>query len=75
MKSVYCAVRTGPLNKAVLRFVLKGLSHNLYSSNVLLQEKRGFKKGLCVEMAAFRLIGSVFKGCMLEEFSVIGCGF
>jgi hypothetical protein len=25
MKSVYCAVRTGSLNKAVLRFVFKGL--------------------------------------------------
>jgi hypothetical protein len=27
MKSVYCAVRTGSLNKAVWRFVFKGLSY------------------------------------------------
>jgi hypothetical protein len=30
MKSVYCAVRTGPLNKNSLRFVFKGLINLFY---------------------------------------------
>jgi hypothetical protein len=54
-----------------LRFVLKGLSHNRHSNNILLPEERDFRKGMCVEMAAFRLIGNVLKECVVEEFSVI----
>jgi hypothetical protein len=48
------------------------LSLNLHTNNILLPEERGFTKGMCVESAAFRPIGSVFKECMLEEFSLIG---
>lgn len=33
------------------------LSHNLHSNNVLHPEERGFKKGMCVEIATFTLTG------------------
>ena len=34
MKSVYCAVRTGSLNKSSLRFVFKGLNKTGYERNI-----------------------------------------
>lgn len=47
------------------------LSHNLRSNNTLLPEERGFKKGVRVESAAFRLTRSAFKECVWDEFYAI----
>ena len=55
MKSVYCAVRTGSLNKAVLRFVFKGLkSLSGYLSTkemISLLSHHSFER--CIQLFAF----------------------
>jgi hypothetical protein len=52
------------------------LSHRMYIEyNILVQEKFGFRKGISTEVVAFKLTDKVLKSinkkCMLEEFSVV----
>ena len=51
------------------------LSQHLHTNNILVTEEYGFRKGVSTEDAAFRptdsVFKSIFKKCMLKEFSVI----
>jgi hypothetical protein len=51
------------------------LSHHVHTSNILVPEKFGFRKGVSTEDAALKLTDSLLKSvnkkCMLQEFSVI----
>jgi hypothetical protein len=63
-------------SKVLEKVLHKRLTHYCQTDSILVQEQFGFRKGMSIENAAFKLTDSILKSinkkkCVLAEYSVI----